>query len=179
MYTTYDYAPGIEINTALGVCIQPESEYWQLSIDDRRRIDEGALKFLQDARDIETIEYHRSYCNSAKLIDAIARIEQNQLATDVEMDKAYAISESIQTAIRRAERRRSPPDDIRQTVMKKYENKCAYCGAPATVIDHVIPYVQGGKTTIENLASACQPCNSKKRGRTPEQAGMVLRGENE
>jgi hypothetical protein len=34
--------------------------------------------------------------------------------------------------------------------------------------------MQGGKTVWENIVTACYPCNNKKRGRTPEQAGMAL-----
>ena len=33
--------------------------------------------------------------------------------------------------------------------------------------DHVIPRAQGGRTTWENVATACAPCNLKKGGRTP------------
>jgi hypothetical protein len=40
--------------------------------------------------------------------------------------------------------------------------------------DHVIPRKQGGETTWLNIATACYPCNEKKAGRTPEQAGMKL-----
>ena len=55
---------------------------------------------------------------------------------------------------------------------------CMYCGKkfPMGVLtyDHVVPRSQGGKTTWENIATACQKCNAKKAGRTPEQAGMKL-----
>jgi hypothetical protein len=40
--------------------------------------------------------------------------------------------------------------------------------------DHVVPRKQGGKTVWENIVSSCYPCNSRKAGRTPEQAGMRL-----
>ena len=40
--------------------------------------------------------------------------------------------------------------------------------------DHVIPRAQGGRTTWENVATACAPCNLKKGGRTPKQAAMPL-----
>jgi len=38
--------------------------------------------------------------------------------------------------------------------------------------DHVIPRAQGGRTTWENVVTACAPCNLKKGGRTPRQANM-------
>jgi hypothetical protein len=40
--------------------------------------------------------------------------------------------------------------------------------------DHVVPRAQGGKTTWTNIVSCCVKCNSKKAGRTPEQAKMKL-----
>jgi hypothetical protein len=36
------------------------------------------------------------------------------------------------------------------------------------------PRAQGGKTEWNNISSSCRPCNSSKRDRTPEQAGMRL-----
>jgi len=50
--------------------------------------------------------------------------------------------------------------------------KCAYCGAPAEHIDHVIPRSQGGTDDPRNLVPACAKCNLTKGARTPEEAGM-------
>ena len=55
---------------------------------------------------------------------------------------------------------------------------CQYCGVqyPRRQLnyDHVIPRRLGGKTVWENIVSSCYACNSKKGGRTPEQARMTL-----
>jgi len=57
--------------------------------------------------------------------------------------------------------------------------RCQYCGASKKMAelnyDHVVPRIQGGKTVWENIVSSCYPCNDRKAGRTPEQAGMKLR----
>lgn len=54
---------------------------------------------------------------------------------------------------------------------------CAYCGQRFArrdlTRDHVIPRVQGGPDVFTNCLSACRACNSRKGGRTPEQAGML------
>ena len=51
---------------------------------------------------------------------------------------------------------------------------CRYCGCQSDtaplVVDHVIPVCQGGTNDIENLLTACQPCNAGKAGKTPTQA---------
>ena len=55
-------------------------------------------------------------------------------------------------------------------------HRCAYCGAKgADSIDHIIPASRGGLWTWENCVAACRDCNGRKRNRTPEEAGMVLR----
>lgn len=57
-------------------------------------------------------------------------------------------------------------------------HNCQYCGERFTMrdlnYDHVVPRKQGGVTTWENIATCCYPCNERKAGRTPEQAGMKL-----
>jgi 5-methylcytosine-specific restriction endonuclease McrA len=40
--------------------------------------------------------------------------------------------------------------------------RCAYCGAPATEIDHVIPISLGGTGERDNLVPACRRCNAAK-----------------
>lgn len=60
-------------------------------------------------------------------------------------------------------------------VLRRDRHTCAYCGHRATTVDHVRPRCQGGPTTWNNLVAACFPCNQRKGGRTPEQAGMPLR----
>jgi 5-methylcytosine-specific restriction endonuclease McrA len=56
--------------------------------------------------------------------------------------------------------------------------KCQYCGCRVELADytydHVIPRAQGGTTVWNNVVAACVPCNQKKGGRTPRQAGMHL-----
>jgi 5-methylcytosine-specific restriction endonuclease McrA len=66
----------------------------------------------------------------------------------------------------------------RRTIYRRDGNQCQYCGCkPGTEflnIDHVIPRAQGGLTTWENCVLSCFDCNTRKRDRTPAQAGMKL-----
>ena len=56
--------------------------------------------------------------------------------------------------------------------------RCQYCGGRFTMkelnYDHVVPRKNGGRTVWENIVTCCYPCNTRKAGRTPEQAGMKL-----
>ena len=50
---------------------------------------------------------------------------------------------------------------------------CQYCGRPEDLtFDHVIPRSRGGRTTWDNVVTACAPCNLLKGGRLPARAGM-------
>lgn len=44
--------------------------------------------------------------------------------------------------------------------------ECQYCGTTVTkktaTLDHVLPLSHGGKTSWENSATACSPCNGRK-----------------
>lgn len=53
---------------------------------------------------------------------------------------------------------------------------CQYCGkqSRSLTLDHVLPRFRGGQHTWENVVSACDACNRRKAGRTPQEANMKL-----
>ena len=68
------------------------------------------------------------------------------------------------------------PAFTRFNVFLRDRFSCQYCGDFLELtFDHVLPRAQGGRTTWENVATACAPCNLRKGGRTPQQARMHLR----
>jgi 5-methylcytosine-specific restriction endonuclease McrA len=66
----------------------------------------------------------------------------------------------------------------RANIFTRDQNVCQYCGERFSrthlTLDHVVPIVQGGLKSWENIVTACKPCNQRKGGRTPQQAGMEL-----
>ncbi|MDO9246574.1 MAG: HNH endonuclease, partial [Phenylobacterium sp.] len=53
---------------------------------------------------------------------------------------------------------------------------CQYCHSGADLtFDHVVPRSRGGRTTWENIVTACARCNLTKGGRTPQEAHMFPR----
>jgi 5-methylcytosine-specific restriction endonuclease McrA len=64
----------------------------------------------------------------------------------------------------------------RGNIIKRDNHRCQYCGSDRTpfTVDHVVPRDRGGSDSWENLVCACAGCNSRKRNRTPQEAGMQL-----
>ncbi len=69
----------------------------------------------------------------------------------------------------------------RRTVLSRDNYTCQYCGdqpgKAELTIDHVLPRSRGGAHMWKNVVTACSPCNRRKGGRTPAEAGMALRRE--
>nr|WP_240731888.1 HNH endonuclease [Egibacter rhizosphaerae] len=62
----------------------------------------------------------------------------------------------------------------RRGVFIRDEHTCQYCGRSAENVDHVLPRSRGGAHEWENVVASCRRCNSRKKDRTPEEAGMAL-----
>lgn len=59
---------------------------------------------------------------------------------------------------------------LRLAVFERDGFACTYCGSQEDLAcDHVVPLIQDGKSTLDNLTTACKPCNSGKSGRTVEE----------
>lgn len=86
---------------------------------------------------------------------------------------------SIIRFLRKVRVRRRGVKFSRENVYARDGGACQYCGRKLThreaTYDHVVPRSQGGPTGWKNVVIACTPCNQRKGGRTPAQAGMQLR----
>jgi 5-methylcytosine-specific restriction endonuclease McrA len=86
---------------------------------------------------------------------------------------------AVVRVVRRFRRDRMRLKFSRLNVYARDRFACQYCGArkPTEELnyDHVVPRSRGGKTTWENIVTACIDCNGAKANRTPDEAGMRLR----
>lgn len=66
----------------------------------------------------------------------------------------------------------------RRNIYTRDDFRCQYCGhrppAQELTCDHVVPRSRGGRTEWSNIVTCCVPCNRRKGGRTPAEAGLRL-----
>src|SRR5262249_42420548 len=100
-------------------------------------------------------------------VDVVAHYDQVVRSPSFEMRLPSVIS------LREFISQDRPPAFTRFNVFLRDGFACQYCGAPNDLtFDHVAPRSRGGRTTWENIVTACSPCNLVKGGRPPREAGM-------
>jgi hypothetical protein len=70
------------------------------------------------------------------------------------------------------------PSFSKEKLIRRDRSTCAYCGQafPHTHLqcEHILPESRGGLLVWTNIVASCPSCNTRKRDRTPEEAGMPL-----
>ena len=100
-------------------------------------------------------------------VDVIAEYDQFVRSPSFEMRLPSVI------ALREFVKQDRSPAFTRFNVFLRDGFACTYCGSPDDLtFDHVVPRSKGGRTTWSNIVAACSPCNLRKGGRTPKEAGM-------
>ena len=79
----------------------------------------------------------------------------------------------LRTFVRVPYRARVPM--TRAALMHRDRYRCAYCGARAETIDHVVPRSRGGEHCWENCVACCARCNHRKADRLLAELGWRLR----
>lgn len=54
---------------------------------------------------------------------------------------------------------------IAKQVKQRDGYQCHYCGAEGNTVDHIVPRSKGGTDDLDNLVTACNPCNASKGAR--------------
>jgi 5-methylcytosine-specific restriction endonuclease McrA len=71
------------------------------------------------------------------------------------------------------------PAFTRFNVFLRDSFSCQYCmsrrATQELTFDHVIPRAKGGRTSWENVVTACGPCNLRKGAKLPRECGMIPR----
>lgn len=82
-------------------------------------------------------------------------------ARETRIRNAAAIAAQKQTAHMRAQTGATTDDHVAYA-RALLADPCAYCGAPATELDHIEPTSTGGARDVDNLTAACRSCNPAK-----------------
>ena len=111
----------------------------------------------------------------------IAELQRELEAEEHEWVATARLSIAVPKIIRLLDYDRRPFREVklnRRNIYARDECRCQYCGrkhsSSELSLDHVLPRVQGGDDSWENLVCACVRCNARKGGRTPRQASMRL-----
>jgi 5-methylcytosine-specific restriction endonuclease McrA len=133
------------------------------------------LLLSQGYEPIKIISWQRAITLLA--LDKVEVVE----AYDAEI-RAVSIVVKVPAVVRLLKAFRRHPKPVKFSRVNIYARdnyRCQYCGAKCSIAeltyDHVIPRSHGGRTTWDNIVSACYTCNARKANRTPAQAGMKLR----
>lgn len=96
-------------------------------------------------------------------------VEVHSPSCTLTVPSVIAFKEFVETA--------RQPAFTRFNVFLRDNFRCQYCHArlPAQELtfDHVIPRCRGGRTSWENVVTACSPCNLAKGGKMPEDIAMT------
>ena len=79
----------------------------------------------------------------------------------------------LRTFVRVPYRARVPM--TRAALMHRDRFCCAYCGAKADTVDHVVPRSRGGDHSWENCGACCSTCNHRKGDKLLNELGWSLR----
>ncbi|WP_091743133.1 HNH endonuclease [Phenylobacterium immobile] len=100
-------------------------------------------------------------------VDVIATYDQTVRSPSFEMQLPSVVSLKSFVPQERA------PAFTRFNLFLRDRFRCQYCGCRDDLtFDHVLPRSKGGRTSWENIVTACAPCNLAKGGRTLREAGM-------
>ena len=102
-------------------------------------------------------------------VDVVAHYEREVHSPSIALKLPSVI------ALRQFVRPNEYPAFTRFNLFLRDKFRCVYCGSGKELtFDHVLPRAKGGRTTWENVVTACLHCNVRKGCRTPQQAGMPL-----
>ena len=84
------------------------------------------------------------------------------------MTYAYQLPRKCVQHVKRRYPKRQVLRRIVRQVFDYFEHECAYCGAEAESIDHVVSRQQRGDNSPSNLVAACLKCNQNKGSKSLE-----------
>ncbi len=122
-------------------------------------------KFKKIMKGLDWAKYYDEY--HEKPLD-IGKMEKQivYLLGDDEIQKPMGIIPYVLTGDERNLDLRSFPDNMKLAVWERQNHKCNLCGKEFDYVfmegDHITPWREGGRTTVENCQMLCRECNRRK-----------------
>lgn len=109
------------------------------------------------------------FLNKAEMVAKSERITLKTITTEYSMPTIIRLNRYVNIPYKHVEL-------TRQNIFKRDHHQCQYCGKRSHLtLDHILPKSRGGKTSWDNLITACKHCNSRKGDNLPEEAGMSFK----
>jgi 5-methylcytosine-specific restriction endonuclease McrA len=119
-----------------------------------------------------------------ELVAALERVESEANAALERLQSEPTAAEAMLERRRAADRERTQrlreecPEPkwlrLRALTFARDGFRCVYCGSDKNLhADHALPFSRGGRSTLDNLVTACAGCNIAKGARTPEEWGRA------
>jgi hypothetical protein len=111
-------------------------------------------------------------------IDGKKYILINNFRKHQRIDKPRPTDQPMPTSLQHLGLAQTLTAKIRLEIYNRDGYICQYCGdnlkdEPRQIsLDHIIPLTQYGSNAKDNLVTCCKSCNSRKKNRTPVEAGM-------
>ncbi|HQE49833.1 MAG TPA: HNH endonuclease [Fervidobacterium sp.] len=105
--------------------------------------------------------YHKEY--RIKNRDKMQRASRLWMKNNPERAKIIRANAKNRRRAREEKVESTLTSDEWESILKKYNYRCAYCGSGEKIeMDHVVPISKGGGHTFENVVPACRSCNASK-----------------
>ena len=169
--------------TALDSQVLVLNKLWMaIRVVDARRAFSMVVRDMAEVIRVDDGSYTgHAFADWAELSAARAKFEARGQDSGYEWIRTVRMPLAVPKIIRLLGYDRVPRQEIklnRRNIFARDHNRCQYCGGSFSTnelsLDHVRPRTQGGDASWENLVCCCVRCNSRKGGRTPEQAHMPL-----
>lgn len=122
-------------------------------------------KFKKIMKGLDWARFYDEYHEMPLDIESMER-RISELIGDDEIEKQGGIIPYVLTGDEHYLDLRAFPDKIKLAVWEKQNHKCALCGKEFDIEfmegDHITPWRDGGRTTIENCQMLCKECNRRK-----------------
>ena len=122
-------------------------------------------KFRKIMKGLDWAKYYDIYHEQTLDVKGMEQ-KISELVGDDEIQKQQGIIPYVLTGDEHYLDLRAFPDKIKLAVWEMQQHKCAVCGNEFDIAlmegDHITPWKDGGRTTIENCQMLCRECNRRK-----------------